>query len=159
MASVKRLVMMAVLTVLVRSTARADFKVADDQWNGTGRFSGVDYGVSEEFGRAWLVLHYKDGSPCPESDGPCEFDAPVRVQVPGLSYDRSTRRVLLDAGQGSPIVCARVERHTFLGSWETIEPTGNCRYRMADVEQFVDDGYAGHREKRKEIYFGATPGR
>ncbi|HET9594425.1 MAG TPA: hypothetical protein VFP65_02540 [Anaeromyxobacteraceae bacterium] len=145
------------VTVLTAGSARAEVKVADDVWNGSARFSGLDYGVNEQSHRAWLVLHFLDDGPCRDSDGRCEIDEPVRVAVPGLTYDPATRRVLYGEGTDAQQTCANVVHHTFLGSRDTVEPTGNCGHRVVKVDRVVDDGFDGRKDKRAEVLFGASP--
>ncbi len=139
------------------ATARAEVKVADDVWNGAGRFSRMDYGISERFQRAWLVLHYTSKGPCPGTDGECEFDDPVRIRVPGLSYDPTAKQVLYREEGAAPALCAHIVRHRFIRSWETIDETGQCTSRIANVDSFMDDGYDGREDRRKPIYFGVGP--
>jgi hypothetical protein len=151
---------MRILLVTMLATgasARADVKVADDAPARDFRLSSLDYGVSEQFGRAWLVLHYTDDDLCQESDAPCLLDDPIRATVPGLTYAPSTRQVLYREGSEEPLVCAQGVRHSFIGSWETVEPTGQCDYRVVKVDRFVDDGFEGRKEKHEEIWFGAAP--
>jgi hypothetical protein len=138
------------------SPARADVKIADDVWNGGGRFSGLDYDVSEPFERAWLVLHFRYDGPCRDSDGPCELDEPKRVRVAGLTYDTATRRVLYREGSEPAQVCAQVVHHSFILGWDSLEATGNCAYHTAPVDQLVDDGFGGHRDRRQEVLFGPS---
>jgi len=158
MRSIIRLVLL-VTTWAAGAGARAEVKVAEDVWSRDARFSGVDYGVSERLDRAWLVLHFRNEGPCNDSEGGCSLDEPRRVRVPGLIYQPSTKEVLYQEGSQAPVVCARIVRHRFIGSWETVEPTGNCGYRIADVDHFVDDGYQGRQDTRQEIFFGAAAGR
>src|SRR5690349_14803476 len=129
MTSITRL--LALVTILgAAATARAEVKVADGVWNRAGRFSRMDYGISERFHRAWLVLHYTSRGPCPGADGECEVDDPVRVQVPGLTYDPTAKQVLYREGDAAPLTCANVVQHSFLRSWETIDATGQCAFRV-----------------------------
>ena len=134
--------------------AAVDVKVADDAWNGGGRFSGVDYGTSERLGRAWLVLHYRFFGPCGAADGWCELDAPVEVAVPGLSYDVAQRRIVFRDAGAEPVVCADVKLHGgFLGFGDKIAPTGRCTVRGVRVDRIVDDGFEGRRDRREELHF------
>ena len=57
----------------------------------------------------------------------------------------------------TPVPCAKVVRHKFIGSWETVDGTGKCAYRIVKVDSFIDDGFEGREDRRKEIYFGAAP--
>jgi len=150
-------VLMLSAAVGMASAARADVEVANDDRHGEGQFSGLDYGVSERFDRAWLVLHFTYRAPCRDQDGDCDFDDPVRARVPGLTYERSTRRVLYQEEGAAPVPCAQVVTHHFIASWDTIDATGQCAYRVVHVDRFVDDGFEGRRDKRKEIRFGAKP--
>ena len=156
MKSITRLFML-VTTMGVAATARAEVKVADDVRRGAEQFSGMDYGISERFNRAWLGLHFTSKGPCPASDGECEIDDPVRVSVPGVTYDPTTRQVLYREEGVAPLPCAKVVRHKFIGSWETVDGTGKCAYRIVKVDSFIDDGFEGREDRRKEIYFGAAP--
>jgi hypothetical protein len=143
--------------VLAAGAARSEVKVADDVWNGSALFSGLDYGVSERFHRAWLVLHFLDDGPCRDSDGRCQIDESVRVAVPGLTYDPATRRVIYGEGTDAAQTCANVVRHTFLWSWDSVEPTGNCGHRVVRVDRLLDDGFDGRKDRRAEVLFGASP--
>jgi hypothetical protein len=143
-------------TLTAAASAHAAVKVADDDRNGEGLFSRLDYGVSERLDRAWLVLHFTHRAPCRDVDGECEFDDPLPVHVPGLTYEPSRKQIVYREGSGAPLVCAQVVHHSFIWSWETVDPTGSCGYRIADVDRFVDDGYAGRQDRRKEILFGPS---
>jgi len=156
MKSIARLLML-IMTTGAAGTARAEVKVADDVWNGAGRFSRLDYGISERFKRAWLTLHFTSRAPCLDRDGECDFDEAVRVSVPGITYDPAARQVLYTEDGGAPVLCASVVQHTFIFSWETVDETGNCAYRIVDINSFVDDGYEGRQDNRKEIHFGVRP--
>jgi hypothetical protein len=136
-------------------TARADTKIADDSWNGSGRFTSLDYGVSERLERAWLMLHFTYDGPCRDMDGTCALDDPLRVRVPGLTYDPAARQVLYEEPGAAPLVCANVMHHRFLRSRETVDATGRCAPRLVKVRSFVDDGFGGKDEQREEIRFGA----
>ena len=136
------------------AAARADVKVAEDAWKEGGRFSRLEYGISERLERAWLVLHFTSRGPCRGSDGECELDDAVRVRVPGLTYDPATREVQFREDGASLAVCANVVRHRFLFSWDTVEATGQCEDRIVAVHAFVDDGFAGREADREEIHFG-----
>jgi hypothetical protein len=136
------------------AAAPADVKVADDVRSGAGRFSGIGYGTSDRYGRAWLVLHYQYGGECPASDGQCELDAPVQVSVPGLSYDPTTRRVVYQEPGVEPVVCANVRPHRgWLGAGDEVAATGDCSYRLVKVDRLVDDGFGGQRDRREEVHF------
>ncbi len=156
MKSTTRLLML-VTTMGVAATARAEVKVADDVWNGAGWFSRMDYEISERFERAWLVLHFTSKGPCRDSDGECEVDDPVRVRVPGLTYDPTMKQVLYREEGAAPLLCANVVQHRFIQSWETVDATGQCPYRIVNINSFIDDGYEGREDKRKEIRFGVGP--
>jgi hypothetical protein len=149
-------VLMLVTMLAASANARAGVKVANDTSELGRSFSSMEYGVSEQLGRAWLVLSFTDDGLCRGSDAPCLPDVPVRAAVPGLTYAPSTKQVLYREGSEEPLVCARVVRHSFIASRETLEPTGQCGYRVIDVERFVDDGFEGRKEKRHEIWFGAA---
>jgi len=140
----------------VAGGARAQVKVADSVANGEALFSGLDYGVSERFDRAWLVLHYTFDAPCNGLDGECTIDSPVQVLVPGLSYDEGTRQVIYRAEGADPVVCATVVRR---GASDTVKATGQCGTRLSAYQRVVDDGYAGRTERGKEILFGANASR
>ncbi len=135
-----------------------DLKVADDVTSGPGSFSGIGYATSERFGRAWVVLHYKYQGSCPEADGMCELDAPVNVSVPGLGYDASAKQVVYQAPGADPVVCASVRHHGFPFFSDSLDATGACTYRLEKVDRVLDDGFAGRRDRREEIYF-SIPGR
>ena len=156
MTRILRLVTMVVAMLATGADGRAEVKVADDASARDSRLSSLDYGVSEQLGRAWLVLHYTDDGLCRESDAPCLLDDTIRATVPGLTYAPSTRQVLYREGSAEPLVCAQVVRHAFIASWETVEPTGQCDYRVVEVDRFIDDGFGGRKEKHEEIRFGAA---
>ena len=131
-----------------------DVKVADDAWNGAGRYSGMDYGTDARLGRAWVVLHFRHAAPCPASDGECEADAPVQAAVPGLSYDAAARQIVYRVEGAAPVVCADVRPHgKFLGVGDAISGTGRCTVRVVPVDRVVDDGFAGRRDRRDELHF------
>jgi hypothetical protein len=146
--------LLVVATMGVALTARAEVKVADDVRNDGSSFSGMDYGISERFQRAWLVLHFAEKGPCGSDAGECDIDRPVRVRVPGLTFDPATRRVLFREEGAAPVPCARVVRHRFIVSWESIEATGKCAYRTVKLKSAVDDGFEGREGQRESIYFG-----
>jgi len=152
-------VLVLVSTLAAGSAARADVKIADDVWNRDARFSGLNYEVSEQFERAWLVLHFKYDGPCRITEGLCEFDDPKPVRVAGLTYEPPTRRILYQEGSEPAKVCAQVVHHSFILGGDTVEETGNCAYRIAHVDRLVDDGFGGRQDQRKEIFFGLSPGR
>jgi hypothetical protein len=156
MRSVTRLL---VLVAAMRGAgpARADVDVGDDAWNGPGRLSRLEYGIDERLGRAWLVQHFTYSGPCRGSEDACELDAPVRLRMPGLTYDPARRQVLYSDGEGAPAICATVVKHRFLWSWETVEATGRCGYRTVNVDAFDDDGFGGREVHREEVRFGARP--
>ena len=131
-----------------------DLKLADDAQNGEGRFSGLEYEKSDRFGRAWLVLHYRFQAPCRDSDGECELDAPLRVSVPGLSYDPAGKRVVYERVGAEPVVCATVRKSGFPTFAESFAETGKCTTRLVKVDRDVDDGFAGQRDRREEVHFG-----
>lgn len=150
---------LTLVTILATSgSASAEVKVADEASAWDRRLSSLEYGVSEQLGRAWLVLNFSDDGLCRASDVPCLPDLPVRKTVPGLTYSPSTRQVLYREGSEEPVVCAHVVRHSFIASWETVEATGRCGYRVVEVERVVDDGFDGRKEKHGEIRFGAASG-
>jgi hypothetical protein len=134
-----------------------DVKVADDAWNGAGRYSGMDYGTDARLGRAWVVLHFRHAAPCPASDGECEADAPVQAAVPGLSYDTAARRIVWRVVGAAPVVCADVHPHgKLLGIGDAVAGTGRCTVRVVPVDRVVDDGFAGRRDRRDELHFEVT---
>ncbi len=133
--------------------AQVDLEVADDVGSVPGIFAGADYGTSERFGRAWVVLHYTVESSCPAADGVCEEDAPVAVSVPGLAYDAAAGRVLYRAEGEEPVVCASVRHRGFPWLGDSLQPTGACTVRVEKVDRFVDDGFAGRRDRRDEVHF------
>ena len=142
-----------------------DVKIADDSKSGPGIFSGMDYGTSDRFGHAWLVLHYRFKGSCPANDGECELDAPVNVSVAGLAWDAAARQVVYRAPGAEPVVCAIAHRRGFPGAGESLVATGACTWRLEKVDRVVDDGFAGRRDRREEIHFAvrgrgpdATPG-
>ena len=137
-----------------RRVAGVDVKVADDVSKDGGLFSGFDYGTSGRLGNAWLVLHYRYEGPCDDSEGTCHLDVPVRVRVPGLTYDAAARRVTYQEPGAEPVVCATVRPHGgFLGIGERIAATGSCTYRLVKVDRLIDDGFAGQRDRREEVHF------
>jgi hypothetical protein len=138
------------------SGARAQVKVADSVANGEALFAGLDYGVSEQFDRAWLVLHYTFDAPCNGADGECTIDRPVQVHVPGLGYDEAAGQVVYRAEGADPVVCATVVRR---GGTDKVKATGLCGTRLQAYRRTVDDGYAGRVERGQAILFGARPGR
>ena len=131
-----------------------DVKLADDVQNGEGRFSGLEYEKSDRFGRAWLVLHYRFQAPCRGSEGECEQDAPLRVSVPGLTWDRAGKRVVYERAGAEPVVCATVRKRGFPTFAESLAETGECTYRLVKVDRELDDGFAGQRDRREEVHFG-----
>ncbi len=62
--------------------AETDLKVPDDVKIGSLRLSRIDYGTSDQLGRAWLVLHYEDTTPCEEGEIRCGTDTHVQVNEP-----------------------------------------------------------------------------
>jgi hypothetical protein len=151
-------VLMLVTMLAASASARAEVKVADETSAWDPRFSSLEYGVSEQLGRAWLVLRSSDDA-CRSSDVPCLPDISIRATVPGLTYAPSTKQVLYREGSEDPLVCAQVVRHSFIASWETVEATGQCGYHVTEVERFVDDGFGGRKERFNEIWFGAASSR
>lgn len=149
----RRAVVLLSLVCAASGVRASDVKVAEVAPDGA-RFSGVDYGISAQFQRAWLVLHYTEKGPCGTSEGECDVDRPIRVRVPGLTYDPASRQVSFREGGGEPVTCANVVRHRFLVRWESADQTGECVSRAVPVESRVDDGYGGTRERREVIYFG-----
>ena len=137
------------------AAAPVDLKVADDVRSGPGVFSGVGYGTSERFGRAWLVLQYRVERTCAAADGLCVEDAPVAVNVPGLVWDAAARRVTFERPGAEPVVCASM-RHHWLGA--RLEPTGACTIRIEKVDRVVDDGFDGRRDRRDEVHFAIAGG-
>ena len=140
----------------VAGGARAQVKVADSVANGEALFSGLDYGVSDRFDRAWLVLHYTFDAPCNGADGECTFDRPINVHVPGLAYDEAAGQVVYRADGADPVVCATVSRH---GDADDVKPTGRCGTRLQAYRRTVDDGYAGRVERGQAILFGVKASR
>jgi len=139
------------------ASAGVDVKIADDVRNGEGRFSGFDYAKSDRLGHAWLVLHYRYRAPCLGSDAECEADDPLRVSVPGLTYDPATKQVLYERDGAEPVPCANVRRGGFLsGFQESLAPTDKCTYRLVRIDRFLDDGFAGRRDRREEIHFSVA---
>jgi hypothetical protein len=134
------------------AAARAQVKVADSIMNGEGVLTGLDYGVSTPFDRAWLVLHYTFTGPCSGSEGECSFDEPRKVHLDGLTYDTSAKEVVYSATGAAPVVCATVQSH---GSREVVKATGRCGYTVNAFERFVDDGYSGQVVHGKEVFFQA----
>ncbi len=136
-----------------RAAAPVDLKIADDVNNREGRFSGFDYAKSDQFRRAWLVLHYRFQGPCQASDGQCELDAPLQVSVPGLTYDPTAKQVVYERDGAEPVTCASVGSGGFLNSGESLVATGKCSFRLVKVDRFLDDGFAGRKDRREEVHF------
>jgi hypothetical protein len=128
--------------------AAVDLKVADDAIRGGASFSGVDYAASDRFERAWLVLHYAFQAPCQGTDGQCDMDAPVQVNVPGLTYDPAGKRVVYERPGAEPVVCAVGKR-----GGSDLSATGKCTTRLVKVDRLVDNGFDGRRDRREEIHF------
>ncbi len=134
--------------------AAVDLKVADDVKNGGLRLSRIDYGKSDRLGHAWLVLHYEQSEPCEEGDsGNCNMDVPVQVKVPGLAYDAAARQVVFSGSGSEPVVCATVRHRGFPWFQDSFDATGSCAYHLVKVDHFVDDGFAGRRDRREEVHF------
>ncbi len=135
--------------------ARAEVAVADVPADGAS-LSSIEYGVSARLDRAWLVLHFTERGACQTSEGgECDTDRPVRVRVPGLTYDPATRQVLFQEEGAAPVTCAKVVPHRVLLRWESVDPTGQCVYRSEVRKARVDDGFEGRAERRDTVYFGA----
>lgn len=135
------------------AAAPVDLRIAEDVWNGQGRFSGIDYATSDRFRRAWLVLHYRSQGPCMDSDGQCDADAPVEVNVPGLTYDPAAKQVVYERAGAEPVVCANARSGGFPWFRESLAATGKCNYRLVKVDRFLDDGFAGRKDRREEVHF------
>lgn len=135
------------------AAAPVDLRIAEDVRNGDGRFSGIDYATSDRFRRAWLVLHYRSQGPCHDSDGQCETDAPVQVNVPGLNYDPAAKQVVYERAGAEPVICANVRSGGFPWFRESLTATGKCDYRVVKVDHLLDDGFAGRRDRREEVHF------
>jgi hypothetical protein len=129
MTALARLVTVAAMAATA-ATVDAEVKVADDVWNGPARFSGLDYGVSERFNRAWLVLHFTDEAPCRGSDGRCEFDEPVRVPVLDLLAE-ARELVLLVARRAVTVGRCRGPAKRKDAPVFVISCSGAARYRSA----------------------------
>jgi hypothetical protein len=132
--------------------AAVDVKIADDARNGGGDFSGVDFAASDRFQRAWLVLHYTSQGPCIGAEGECVRDAPLQVNVPGLTYDAAGKRIVYERPGADPVVCAVGRPGSELSA------TGKCTTRLVKVDRLVDNGFDGRRDRREEIHF-TVPGR
>lgn len=133
-------------------SAAVDVKIADNAWSEGADFSGIDYGASDRFQRAWLVLHYTSQGPCIGAEGECVRDAPRTVKVPGLNYDPAGKRVVYERPGAEPVVCAVGKR-----AGSELSATGKCTTRLVKVDRLVDNGLDGRRDRREEIHF-TVPG-
>ena len=147
------LAVLAVLAVLGLATAaRAQVKVAEGLTHGEGLYSSLDYGVSDRYDRAWLVLHYTYQANCTTSDGECTFDEPQLVHLDGLTYDQARHQIRYQAAGSDPVVCATVQPR---GREEIARPTGLCGTEVRSEKAFVDDGFSGHEVRGRAILFRA----
>lgn len=107
--------------------------------------SSINY--SQDFGRAWAEFTI-NLDPDSSTDEPRIENE--RVQVPGLSLDRSNNQVVLADGR-QQVVCGSIEK-TFFGLSDTFEANGNCTIEQKVELRHVDDGFDGVYDERYLVF-------
>jgi len=113
------------------------------------------FAINDQLGRAWVeveVWHLNS-----------DVSDLHRVQVPGLYYDRDTRKVVFEA-DGEQVVCANArDPGGLLFRHPRLEPTGDCELTRRYVKVPVDNGFGVDVVERFEVHFnpvrrvGMTP--
>lgn len=108
-----------------------------------GGFLGGDFATNKELGRAWVTLDFAS----PHQDGSGDE---VRVQIPGMSFDQTTKEVIIDTEEGR-IVCAYEKRALF--GIKVLKKTNNCQFKESFSTVQVDDGYTVYKIQKRTISF------
>ena len=99
--------------------------------------------INRTEGRAWVAVEAHDAS-MPRRD---RFYSYYRQKVPGLSFDKTTSKIMLEQ-DGAITECATVEsRGRSIFRYDQVTPT-NCRLKVTKIMKEVDNGY----EVRKVEY-------
>lgn len=105
-------------------------------------FSSGEYDINKDLGRAWVVLKYSGSDP--EAMG-----QEVRVKIPGMSFDKTTKEVIIETEQGR-IVCA-VEKK-FL-RMKSLRATKECSFKEKIFTVNYDDGFEIKKIQKRTIVF------
>jgi hypothetical protein len=100
-------------------------------------YNGGSFDINENLGRAWVELTFTDSDPD-------SSDETVRVQVKGMSYDKSTQEIII-ADETGRTVCGYKKR--FFG----VRPTGNCIFKETNYMTTYDDGFEIERVEKVKI--------
>jgi hypothetical protein len=109
---------------------------------------GYHFEANEETGRARVVVDYSY-----DVINPGEYDPgpePTIAQIPGLTWDASTRSVVYEAN-GRRTVCAVA----YQGRHLKLKNTGACTITTTEGEHTTDDGWSLHHFKAIDVWFEA----
>lgn len=124
----------------------AEIKVFDIPSQGMDSNVVSEFAVNKEMGRAWVTI--STSTNMPDSD----LGSFYRVKVEGLSYDATTKTVVLET-EGQLVECGKVVRAGLAIFKNTrVKPTGNCKFKVRNGYVTVDDGFETRRVFSRELF-------
>ena len=103
-------------------------------------FSKGGFDVNKDLGRAWVTLDFSSSDP--EGMG-----TTLRVKVPGMMFDQTTREVVIETEAGR-VICASEKKVLFI---KTLKETGECKFKETYSTVIFDDGYDVHKVEKRTI--------
>jgi len=98
--------------------------------------------VNEDLGRAWTVLTFDDKS------DPDSVSVEERIQVPGMSFDKTTKEVIIITETGR-VVCAYQKRGIF--GIKRLKETGDCVFKKTIFTVNHDNGFEIRKIQKQRI--------
>lgn len=138
----KKLLSMIIALTAFSATA-GEIKIYDVNTAALFYVSSVspEFAINQDLGRAWVNITFSSYNEDP-------FKQDERVKVSGLSYNKDTKEIILDA-EGSQTVCARVKFRRLFGT--EIRPTGDCKFVQKYYTVEKDNGYEIEKIQRLNI--------
>jgi hypothetical protein len=103
-------------------------------------FSSGSYEINKELGRAWVNLSFSSSDP--EGMG-----GDLKVKVPGMIYDQTTKEVVIETEAGR-VICAREKKILLI---KTLKETGECKFKETFSTVEVDDGFHVRKVQKRTL--------
>lgn len=103
-------------------------------------FSRGSFEVNKDLGRAWVTLDFNSRDP--EGTG-----TQMRVKVPGMKFDQTTKEVIIETEAGR-VICAREKKILLI---KTLKETGECKFKESYSTVQVDNGYEVYTVQKRTI--------
>jgi hypothetical protein len=138
----KKFLTALVLTGSMLQAFAGEYKVYEGNANDYDyySFSSGSYEVNKSLGRAWVLLGFASS----DAEG---MGRDVRVKIPGMIYDQTTKEVVIETEAGR-VICAREKKVLFI---KTLKETGECKFKETFSTVEVDDGFHVRKIQKRTI--------